>query len=127
MTTLVIDIGGTKFTVAAFEGSTIVRRLTRSTDKEGGREWMLQQIEEIALAWNVELQFDRCGVGFGGPVDFARRSRYAIRSGPTKRRGYRSKPYAGRLRRVGPASPRRQTLRRERVHASRRATGRGFV
>jgi glucokinase len=71
MTTLVIDIGGTKFTVAAFEGSTIVRRVTRSTDKEGGREWMLQQIEEIALEWKFQLQFDRCGVGFGGPVDFA--------------------------------------------------------
>jgi glucokinase len=71
MKTLAIDIGGTKFTVAAFDGSTMLRRESRSTDKEGGREWMLGQIGEIARAWHAELGFERCGVGFGGPVDFA--------------------------------------------------------
>jgi glucokinase len=71
MNTLAIDIGGTKFTVAAFDGSRMVRRESRSTDKEGGREWMLGQIESIGRTWHAELHFDRCGVGFGGPVDFA--------------------------------------------------------
>ena len=71
MQTLAIDIGGTKFTVAAFDGSGMIRRESRSTDKEGGRDWMLGQIEAIARAWHSELHFDRCGVGFGGPVNFA--------------------------------------------------------
>jgi glucokinase len=71
MKTLAIDIGGTKFTVAAFDDSRMLRRESRSTDKEGGRDWMLSQIESISRAWHDELRFDRCGVGFGGPVDFA--------------------------------------------------------
>jgi glucokinase len=49
----------------------MLRRESRSTDKEGGRQWMLAQVEAIALAWHAELRFDRCGVGFGGPVDYA--------------------------------------------------------
>jgi glucokinase len=68
--TLAIDIGGTKFSVAAFHGDDMVRRESRSTDREGGREWMLGQITSIARDWQRELQFERCGVGFGGPVDF---------------------------------------------------------
>jgi glucokinase len=72
LTTLAIDIGGTKFSVAAFDGDRILRRESRSTDKQGGREWMLAQIGQIALAWRRDLRFQRCGVGFGGPVDFAR-------------------------------------------------------
>ena len=71
MRTLAIDIGGTKFSVAAFDNSTMLRRESRSTDKEGGRDWMLGQIEAIARAWHTALRFERCGVGFGGPVDFA--------------------------------------------------------
>ena len=42
--TLAIDIGGTKFTLALFEDETMVARVTRSTDREGGPEWMLRQI-----------------------------------------------------------------------------------
>jgi glucokinase len=72
MTTLAIDIGGTKFTVAAFSGDEMVRRESRSTDKAGGREWMLGQLEPIARDWHREFRFDGCGVGFGGPVNFAR-------------------------------------------------------
>jgi glucokinase len=68
--TLAIDIGGTKFSVAQFERETIVRRVTRPTDREGGPEWMVRQIQSIARVW----EFDRCGVGFGGPVEFSRRS-----------------------------------------------------
>ncbi len=69
--TLAIDIGGTKFTLAAFEGERMVHRESRTTDKDGGRDWMLEQIRSIAGAWMAERRFDRCGIGFGGPVDFA--------------------------------------------------------
>ncbi len=73
MNTLAIDIGGTKFTVALFDkDDRMVRRESTPTDREGGREWMLAQIEALATPWKRELGFDRCGVGFGGPVDFER-------------------------------------------------------
>ena len=67
MKTLAIDIGGTKFSMAVFEGDRMIARESRATDREGGRDWMLQQIIAIAK----QHQFDRCGIGFGGPVDFA--------------------------------------------------------
>ena len=41
MNTLAIDIGGTKFSIAAFEGDRLARRESRATDREGGRDWML--------------------------------------------------------------------------------------
>lgn len=69
MNTLAIDIGGTKFTIALFEGQRLATRLRRPTDRAGGPEWMLGQILEAARGW----KFDRCGIGFGGPADFARR------------------------------------------------------
>ena len=68
---LAIDIGGTKFTLAAFDGPRMVRRESRATDASGGREWMLAQLTTIVTAWRRELSFERCGIGFGGPVDFA--------------------------------------------------------
>jgi glucokinase len=68
---LAIDIGGTKFTLAAFDGGRMVRRQSRATDAAGGRTWMLGQIEEIVRLWREELSFERCGIGFGGPVNFA--------------------------------------------------------
>jgi glucokinase len=70
MNTLAIDIGGTKFALALFEGERISVRLTRPTEREGGREWMLAQMEPILRAWKDEIGIDRCGVGFGGPVDY---------------------------------------------------------
>jgi glucokinase len=70
--TLAIDIGGTKFTLALFEDQRMTRRESRATDRPSGREWMLGQIEAIAFAWKREGAIDRCGIGFGGPVDFAR-------------------------------------------------------
>jgi glucokinase len=70
MNTLAIDIGGTKFSIAAFEGDRITRRESRATDRQGGRDWMLGQIAGIAAAWRREAAFDVCGIGFGGPVDF---------------------------------------------------------
>ena len=68
---LAIDIGGTKFSIAAFDGRCMVRRESRATDTAGGRDWMLGQIGEIVTAWRREFAFDRCGIGFGGPVNFA--------------------------------------------------------
>jgi glucokinase len=68
---LAIDIGGTKFSMAVFDGARMVRRESRATDAEGGREWMLGRIREIAHEWRRDFRFERCGIGFGGPVDFA--------------------------------------------------------
>lgn len=69
MNTLAIDIGGTKFSIAVFEDERMVERESRSTDREGGRDWMVEQISSIAARW--KKKYDRCGIGFGGPVDFA--------------------------------------------------------
>jgi glucokinase len=68
---LAIDIGGTKFSMAVFDGDRMVRRESRATDAAGGREWMLAQIRQIASGWLSEFTFEGCGVGFGGPVNFA--------------------------------------------------------
>jgi glucokinase len=70
MNTLAVDIGGTKFAVALFEGDRMVHREARPTDREGARDWMLQQVVGIAREWKREFQFEHCGIGFGGPVDF---------------------------------------------------------
>lgn len=72
MRTLAIDVGGTKFTLAAFEGDQIVLRETRTTDRSGGPVWMFSQIEQIFDYWRTRHGFQpqRCGIGFGGPVDF---------------------------------------------------------
>lgn len=67
-TTLAIDIGGTKFSLAAFEGATMVRRHSQAT--AGGPAWMVPRIVAVARDWQRALPFERCGVGFGGPVDF---------------------------------------------------------
>ncbi len=69
MQTLAIDIGGTKFTLALFEGGRMTRRESHATDREQGREWMLRQIEDVLAEWKG---IERCGIGFGGPVDFQR-------------------------------------------------------
>jgi hypothetical protein len=57
--------------MAAFYAGRIVRRESRATDAEGGRDWMLAQIREIAGAWLRDFPIECCGIGFGGPVDFA--------------------------------------------------------
>ena len=69
--TLAIDIGGTKFSLAAFVDGQMARRATLPTDRAGGPAAMLPQIIAIARGWQREIPFERCGVGFGGPVDFA--------------------------------------------------------
>jgi glucokinase len=70
MSTLAIDIGGSKFSMAVFEGGRMVERESRATDREGGPEWMLGQIAGIAEEWKRRQRIDRCGIGFGGPVEF---------------------------------------------------------
>ena len=71
MSTLAIDIGGTKFTMAVFDNGRMVERESRATDREGGREWMVRQIESLATAWRSKYALDACGIGFGGPVDYS--------------------------------------------------------
>lgn len=94
MKTLAIDIGGTKFTLGLFEQESgqqrLIHRATRSTDRAGGPEWMLDQIARIAGEWRP---FDRCGIGFGGPVDFPRQR--AARS--THVAGWNEFPLAERI------------------------------
>jgi len=68
---LAIDIGGTKFSIAVFDGRRMIRRESRATNAAGGRDWMLAQIREIVSAWRRDYQFEHCGIGFGGPVNFA--------------------------------------------------------
>ena len=71
MKTLAIDIGGTKFAVALFDGDQMVRREAQSTDREGGRAWLVPQLDAIIAQWKGESEkFDRCGISFGGPVNF---------------------------------------------------------
>ncbi len=67
---LAIDIGGTKFTMAVFDGERMIRRESRATDAAGGRDWMLARIREICLQWLQDFSFESCGIGFGGPVNF---------------------------------------------------------
>src|SRR4051812_38174990 len=71
MRTLAIDVGGTKFTVAAFDGERMVGRESRATDRDGGREGMVRNIVEVARTMRP---FERCGIGFGGPVDYVRQT-----------------------------------------------------
>ncbi len=72
MRTLAIDIGGTKFTLAAFEGTQQVLHESRQTERSGGPDWMFSQIQEIFYGWHEREGFrpDCCGIGFGGPIDF---------------------------------------------------------
>jgi glucokinase len=72
MSTLAIDVGGTKFSIAVFEGKRLLERESHSTDREGGRDWMLGAMEAVVHQWQSRHQFDCCGIGFGGPVDFKR-------------------------------------------------------
>ncbi|MGA8025555.1 MAG: ROK family protein [Bryobacteraceae bacterium] len=72
MKVLAIDIGGTNFTVAAFKNEQLSIRETRSTERAGGPDWLYSQLDQIVGDWREAHGFypDRCGIGFGGPVDF---------------------------------------------------------
>jgi len=65
LSTLAIDIGGTKFSMAVFEGEQMAERRAHGTD-----ESILDRIAEIINEWKLRFHFDRCGIGFGGPADF---------------------------------------------------------
>ena len=54
--TLAIDIGGTKFSVAAFDGDRMVRRESRSTDREGGRVWLVPQLDALLEEWKRDMR-----------------------------------------------------------------------
>src|SRR3982074_3253018 len=71
MMVLAIDIGGTKYSLAVFDGDRIIERESRPTERSGGREWMLPRIMGLAKEWQDRFHFNLCGVGFWGPVDFA--------------------------------------------------------
>ena len=72
MRTLAIDIGGTKFSIAGFNDSSLVLRESRRTNRDGGPEWMMDQFVQIVSEWRSRTGYcaDVCGIGFGGPVDF---------------------------------------------------------
>jgi glucokinase len=65
LNTLAIDIGGTKFSLALFAGDGMVERASHATDAA-----ILDRIAAILQEWKSRHPFDRCGIGFGGPVDF---------------------------------------------------------
>jgi glucokinase len=69
--TLAIDIGGTKLALAVFEHGRLLHRAQRPTDRELGPAAAMPEIMSIARAWKQDMGFEACGVGFGGPVDFA--------------------------------------------------------
>jgi glucokinase len=70
--TLSIDIGGTNFSVALFEGDSLLTAVTTPTQRDSGPLWMLDRMEEIvASTLGSTGSLDGCGVGFGGPVEFA--------------------------------------------------------
>jgi glucokinase len=48
----------------------MVQRESRATDREGGREWMVRQIETLLADWKTKFDLAQCGIGFGGPVNF---------------------------------------------------------
>jgi glucokinase len=62
--------------VAGFDENGMVFRESRSTDREGGPEWMCGEIAGIVESFRNGAGFvaDSAGVGFGGPVDFARQT-----------------------------------------------------
>jgi glucokinase len=66
--TLAIDIGGTSFRIAAFDGNSLLRRESFATDRAGGREPLLNELGPAIRKWHAEIGFVRCGIGFGGPV-----------------------------------------------------------
>ncbi len=70
MKTLAVDIGGTKFGLALFEDDRMVRRESRPTNREGAKDWMLENVIAISSEWKRDYGFEHCGIGFGGPVDF---------------------------------------------------------
>jgi glucokinase len=68
---LAVDIGGTKHSLALFEEGRMRRRETFPTDAAGGRPWMLEHLKGLLPGWLAGARPAACGIGFGGPVDYA--------------------------------------------------------
>jgi glucokinase len=68
--TLAIDIGGTNFSIAVFEGTSLRGKLSHPTDRTAGPKGMLDRIEKMLKVQWRDTAIHGCGVGFGGPVDF---------------------------------------------------------
>ena len=76
MTILAIDIGGTKFSMAAFERRPD-RTAQNANDGPRGRARVddrRRSSRSRRLDRDCELLPARVGIGFGGPVDFARQT-----------------------------------------------------
>src|ERR1700679_1469220 len=69
--TLAIDIGGTNFSIALFEGKSLIGKLSHPTDQEAGPTGMLDEIEKMLRVLSRDAIIHGCGIGFGAPVDFA--------------------------------------------------------
>jgi glucokinase len=54
-----------------FEGDALIRREVHATDREGGRDWLLERLAPVILEWRRQLRFGQCGISFGGPVNWA--------------------------------------------------------
>ena len=54
MRTIAIDIRGTKFSMAVFEGDRIIRRESRATDRDGGKGWMLGKIAAVGRSLGIK-------------------------------------------------------------------------
>lgn len=72
---LAVDIGGTHFRVGLFDEAGRRQLVSEGeTSRDGGREWMLEQIARRGreLLEKTDLPVKACGGSFGGPVDFSR-------------------------------------------------------
>jgi len=72
---IAFDIGGTRFRAGLFdpEGRRLLI-LELETSRDGGREWMLEQLRNHfgTLRQKSDYPVKACGVSFGGPVDYDR-------------------------------------------------------
>ncbi|SRR5579884_202621 len=72
MDVMAIDIGGTKHSLGLFRDGRLLRREVYPTDAAGGRSWMVEHLFRLFPKWlRRATRLAACGVGFGGPVDFA--------------------------------------------------------
>ena len=79
MSTLAIDVGGTKFSVAVFEGKRMLERESHSTDRAGrARLDARERMEAVIRSLAARHRFDCCGIGFGGPGGFRSAARGLI-------------------------------------------------
>lgn len=72
---IAMDVGGTHFRVALFDGAGNCLAVHKGeTRREGGRDWMLGELSAQAqdLMRETAGPVAACGVSFGGPVDFKR-------------------------------------------------------